>query len=86
MKGQQWCYVFDKDRQKLEKYFKRDCSKGPVYIRIYTKHNIGSFVQYFQMSGNEVGFNSIKIRSDIDELDIKNDFPFIKEIVVWPEL
>lgn len=81
-KNQQWSYVFEKDREKLVKYFRREVC-GDVYIRLYIKYVGTGFTQYFQMSGNNVGFNSIVVKTDSMEKAIYKDFPFIKEISVY---
>lgn len=80
-KNQQWSFVYEYARQALKKYFHREIT-GSVYIRILTKSRGSNFVQYFQMSGDEVGFNSIVIHDDWMERDIKRDFPFVKEMSI----
>lgn len=71
-----WRFVFEKDRHKLQKYFKREIT-SPVYVRLYTVRKHGT-IKYFQVSGDEEPFSSIPIKDDNLEKQIRTDFPFIK--------
>lgn len=72
-----WGFVFDKDRCKLTKYFKREIN-SPVYIRLYLVNKDGKDLVYFQMSGDSEVFSSIPVKEEKTLTQIKEDFPFIK--------
>lgn len=73
-----WKFVFDKDRSKLTKYFRREIT-SPVYIRLYTVNKQGE-ITYFQMSGNDEPFSSIPVKDNELKKQIKTDFPFIQTV------
>lgn len=72
-----WGFVFDKDRNKLEKYFKREIN-SPVYIRLYSVNKDGKDIIYFQLSGDSEVFSSIPVKEERVLAQIREDFPFIK--------
>lgn len=80
--GQQWSYVFPKDKDKLKFYFlnKQIDEDDNIYIRILTVNKATYFMQCFQMSGRKCGFCSLRIDSDDIERKIKKDFPFIRTL------
>lgn len=76
-----WKFVFEKDRAKLERYFGRPiCSQ--VYIRLYVVYKGGKAMTFFQMSGDDVCFSSVPVRSDKLFKQIREDFPFVKTFYV----
>lgn len=77
-KNRKWSYVYDGNRDKLEKYFGKKIDTD-VYIRLFTIPNKG--YRFFQMSGNVTGFASRFVTNDVVFNEILVDFPFIKEYI-----
>ena len=73
-----WTLLYPDKVLKIKKYFNIDV-KGSVFIRIYEVDSAMRFYQRLQISGNDIGFHSIQITSDMMEDEIYKDFPFIKK-------
>lgn len=73
-----WSLVYPDKKEKIKKYFQLKDLPGDMFIRIYETDTCTQFSQRLQISGNDIGFHSIIIRSDSMEEEIKKDFPFIQ--------
>lgn len=73
-----WTLLYPDKVSRVRKYFNIDV-KGSIFIRIYEVDSAMRFYQRLQISGNDIGFHSIQITSDMMEDEIYKDFPFIKK-------